>query len=84
MSQINQLNYSMDLDDAPTDEMRYEIWLNKVATIVYENLRMNLDDLPDEKYRINFDDGMSPEDMAKIVIGPINEIISETVGKFFK
>jgi hypothetical protein len=83
MSQFNQLNFSMDSDEVPDEDMLYNDWVNKVERIVYASLQMYLDDLPDENYRVNFDDGMSPEDMAKIIITPFNNLITETVGKLF-
>ena len=84
MSQYNQLNFIMDSDEVPDEDMLYNEWVDKVAKIVYASLQMYLEDLPDEKFRINFDDGMSPEDMAKIIIEPYDDLIRETVGKLFK
>ena len=84
MSQYNQLNFIMDSDEVPDEDMLYNEWVDKVAKIVYASLQMYLEDLPDEKFRINYDDGMSPEDMAKIIIEPYDDLIRETVGKLFK
>jgi len=43
-------------------------WMGKVDNIVYEVLEIYTYDLPDEEYRINYDNGMPPEIMANIVI----------------
>jgi len=92
--QFNQLNLSIndtnnieeDTDDDYNNENKlisYFEWMNTVETIVFNHTGLYLDDLPDETYRINFDDGMSCVDMAKIVIDPyndmLNDLISDTV-----
>ena len=89
MAQFNQLNCSIDYDDSNDDKSNedslYIEWMIKVEKIVYESVQMYLDDLPDENYRINFDDGMCHEDMARIVlryIEPIDDMINETVNDF--
>ena len=43
-------------------------WRSKVEKIVYNNLKVFLDDLPDENYRINFENGVSAQTMAEIVL----------------
>jgi hypothetical protein len=83
MAQYNQLNCFVD-NDSDQDTL-YTEWMSQVEYIVYESLEMYLDDLPDENYRINFDEGMCPEEMAQIVINsslPIENMIEETVYNF--
>jgi len=80
MAQYNQLNCSID---DQLDEDSYTEWIIKVEKIVYASIQMYLDDLPDENYRINFDDGMIPEEMAKIIIGPIDKLIGDSVSRLF-
>jgi hypothetical protein len=43
-------------------------WRSRVEKIVYDNLKVFLDDLPDENYRINFENGVSAQTMAEIVL----------------
>jgi hypothetical protein len=43
-------------------------WRSRVEKIVYDNLKIFLDDLPDENYRINFENGVSAQTMAEIVL----------------
>lgn len=43
-------------------------WINSVESQVYETLKFNLTDLPDESYFVNFEDGVSSKDMAEYVI----------------
>ena len=42
-------------------------WKKLVDSIVFILTGYYLDDLPDEDFRINFDNGLHPCDMAKIV-----------------
>lgn len=58
-------NYKVD--DFEFDRKFVE-WVDKVEYIVLSNLHMNLLDLPDEPYVMNFEEGVTPEDMAKKVI----------------
>jgi len=49
-------------------EKAYNKWYNKIDALVYEELRMNLTDLPDEAYRDSFENELSPKDMAQMII----------------
>jgi hypothetical protein len=73
MTQFNQLNNSYDdeNDDGMNEDpnVLYCEWMSTVSSIVFSQINIDLDDLPDENYRINFDEEMSPEDMASIVLG---------------
>ena len=42
-------------------------WKKIVDNLVFVLIAHHLDDLPDEDFRINFDNGLHPCDMAKIV-----------------
>ena len=46
----------------------YTTWKQIVADIVYDELQVELDDLPDEDYRMCYDEHMSPMNMAQIII----------------
>jgi hypothetical protein len=72
-----------DLDVDVDEDSLYRKWMEKVEHIVYAYLQMSTDDLPDENYRMNFDDGMTPEEMAKIIVGPMDDLIHDTVSRFF-
>jgi hypothetical protein len=49
-------------------EFSFEKWMSLVESLVYNEIKMKLIDLPDEDFRINYDDGLSPNGMATIVI----------------
>ena len=51
-----------------TIKMSFEKWKFMVDGIVYLILGFRLDDLPDENYHINYENGIHVCDMAKIVI----------------
>ena len=53
--------------------MKYEKWIQKINQIVYEKINYTLDDLPDNLYAINYGKGLSPDEMAKIVISDFNK-----------
>ena len=48
--------------------MDFEYWKFSVESIVYILTGFKLDDLPDENYRINYENGLHICDMAKIVL----------------
>jgi hypothetical protein len=43
-------------------------WINQVEYLVMSKLKIELLELPDEMYMVNFESGTSSEDMAKQVI----------------
>lgn len=51
----------------------FEQWRNLVDSIVFIVINLHLDDLPDEDFRINYDNGLHVCDMAKLVIINFNE-----------
>ena len=94
MAQFNQLNLSVDYtDDDDTNydanndinkenkNISYFEWLHTVETLVFNKIGLYLEDLPDETFRINFDDGMSTLEMAKIIIDPYDNLISDSVNR---
>jgi len=75
----NQMNdqyeysqYANDANDANDANTLFMDWMNKVYEIVYNKLEISLDDLPDENYRISFENNMTPPNMANIVIHRYN------------
>ena len=61
-------NESVSGDINNTNISYYDDWINIVEYIVYSELNLALRDLPDENYRVNYDVGVYPDHMAKIVI----------------
>ena len=53
----------------------FEEWKRIVGDIVFVSIGYHLDDLPDEDYRINYDNNLHYCDMAKIVV---NNFLHET------
>jgi hypothetical protein len=43
-------------------------WLELVNRHIYSRIKINLTDLPDNTFRIDFDNGLSPEKMAQKVV----------------
>ena len=50
------------------DKINFLVWMTNVEKIVLSKINLTLDDLEDELYRINFDEGMSSNSMSKIVL----------------
>ena len=53
-----------------TNEPNYKFiqWINEIETIVFKEIGLKLLDLPDEPYMINFQDGLSPREIAESII----------------
>jgi hypothetical protein len=49
-------------------EFSFEKWMSLVESLVYNEIKINLNDLPDEDFRMNYNDGLSPNGMATIVL----------------
>ena len=65
---LNTLNTFIKMTKEENVEKAYNKWYNKIDALVYEELRMNLTDLPDEAYRDSFENELSPKDMAQMII----------------
>lgn len=59
---------SFDNDDDHEDENKFQTWLNDINKILIEKLGLEITDLPDEDYRILFDEGISSNKVAKNMI----------------
>jgi len=57
----------------------FDEWMRTVEHLVYSDIGLYLEDLPDENFRMNYEDNMSPEEMALIITENINDMISETI-----
>ena len=47
---------------------KFNKWLDLVNKHIYSKLKITLEDLPDNTFRIDFDDGLSPKEMAAKVV----------------
>ena len=56
----------------PEDEA-FCIWMDSVEKFVHHKTNFYLLDLEDEMYRMNFEDGMTPKEMAFIVVDNFNK-----------
>jgi len=78
LNNYNQLNHIYNTSDSDSyddsDEEKhiknilYSEWVNSVAAIVYIKIKLDLQDLPDEDYRNNFEEGVTSTTMAKMII----------------
>ena len=64
---INDIKKLQNLETDP-DLQRFMLWMTDVENMVYGELGMTLDDLPDELYRDSFMEGVSTGSMAKAVM----------------
>jgi hypothetical protein len=55
--------------------MEFKIWLRNVEIIVNKKLKLKLCDLPDEDYWINWNNKLSYEKMADIIIKDQNKFL---------
>jgi len=53
----------------------FKRWMKAVDAIVKKKINHNLDDLPDEPYRLYFTEHYLAKDMAKIVIQHLNDSV---------
>ena len=59
-------NYYKDIYD--DEYINFLIWMSNIEKIVYAKIKCSLDDIPDEDYYVCFEDGVTYENMAKLVI----------------
>ena len=59
----------------------FNYWKQSVENVVYLLIGLHLDDLPDENYHINYENGFHVCDMAKIVILNFENDHEETFNK---
>ena len=56
-------------------ENHFQTWKNRINTYVYQKIGWNLDDLPDQPYRLWFDDGyLKPSQVACVVLGDFYQL----------
>jgi len=61
-------DYVRDNYDSDSDTEDYCDWLDKVESIVEDKTGFSLRELPDQQYRLFFEDGYSPEISAESFI----------------
>lgn len=45
-------------------EQNFKSWLNLVNKHIYSKLQIHLEDLPDNSFRLDFEQGLTPHEMA--------------------
>ena len=48
--------------------MNFDQWYNAVGELVYDEIGLDIDELPDENYRMSYDLGITAVMMSQIVI----------------
>lgn len=56
-----------DKDDNKEDN-RFKVWMDEINKILVEKINLRIVDLPDEDFRMKFDEGVTSNMMAKIMI----------------
>lgn len=59
-------------------DMKFVAWMNRVEKHVMDRLGCSIIDLPDENYRISFENGNSPKDMASYVVQNNSYLVEQT------
>jgi hypothetical protein len=54
-------------------EIDFEEWKQQVNNLVFAKIKINCYDLPDENYWFSWDDGMSSESMANLILKGIQD-----------
>lgn len=55
--------------------MKFKTWLKNVDDDVYKQIKLRLNDLPDEDFWIHWDNNVSSKEMAQIIIKDQHEFI---------
>ena len=50
------------------NDIKFNKWMDLVNKHIYSKLKIYLTDLPDNTFRIDFDNNLSPKEMAKKVV----------------
>lgn len=54
----------------------FELWKKKIDEIVYEDIHLHLNDLPDEDYAVAYEKRTSPEEFAKYILDDCHDMIN--------
>ena len=72
---MNNINNNKDIVNIPN----FENWKKQINDYVYEEIKIKLDDLPDQNYRILYEKNiLSPKNLSFIILGNYyNQFIEE-------
>jgi len=68
MEPLLMYSYHYRTNNTTTPDPDFCIWINEVESQVFNKITYYLLDLPDENYRMNFENGQSSTNMANIII----------------
>ena len=68
-------SYSSRIVVKTNSDKKFVKWMNRVEKNVYDKIQVALADLPDENYRILFEDKLSSNEMATIVTKDYNLLV---------
>lgn len=60
--------YKHYLRNVQKPDRRFAMWLKRVETLVYKKIKLTLMDVPDELYMISYEQHVTPQAMADIVV----------------
>ena len=63
-------NYTVETDEEYEQRLRDEftVWKNQIATVIFHELHLNLEDIPDEPYWDCFVEGVSVQQMYNHIL----------------
>lgn len=74
---FNMMKRSQILNNELTFEnIKFYRWMDQVETKVFNKIQYYLMDLPDENYRINYENGMTTDEMSSIVLKNYDDMIN--------
>ena len=59
------------------EKINFKEWKQQVENIIYANLKMYCNDLPDEDYWVSWDNGITSNNMANFILKNIEDIEEE-------
>lgn len=68
-------SYSSRITIKTKSDKKFVKWMNKVEKGVYDQIKVALTDLPDEDYRMLFEDNLSSNEMVTIVTKDYNLLV---------
>ena len=74
-------SFDDDNKDNNKEDNRFETWMNEINKILVEKINLRIVDLPDEDFRVKFDDNVTSNMMAKIMI---DEYLGFLICKYVK
>jgi hypothetical protein len=59
------------------EKMSFDKWKQLIENIIFAKLNMHCNDLPDEDYWVNWNNGITPHYMANIILKSIDDMEEE-------